>query len=160
MERYRSTKSFYNYPCAHRRWAHPGNCHFIHGYSRSFHFEFGAEYLDRNGFVVDFGELNWLHGWLETWFDHTLLVDADDPNMALFDQMHEMGVCNLRKMTDGAGLEGTALFVFDSVDEILREQTQGRCYVVSVEVRENDKNSAIYSRPYVRKALGQAGEAA
>ena len=41
-ECFTSTKSFWNFPCAHRQYKHDGNCHLIHGYSRSFHFVFGA----------------------------------------------------------------------------------------------------------------------
>ena len=48
-----STKSFYNFPCAHRQHKHDGNCHLIHGYSRSFHFVFGAQTMTKEGFLVD-----------------------------------------------------------------------------------------------------------
>ena len=42
-ECFTSTKSFWNFPCAHRQYRHDGNCHLIHGYSRSFHFVFGIK---------------------------------------------------------------------------------------------------------------------
>ncbi|MEF3088149.1 6-pyruvoyl trahydropterin synthase family protein, partial [Bacillus altitudinis] len=74
-----STKTFSNYPCAHRQWRHDGNCALVHGYSRSFHFVFAAQTLDKCGFVVDFGGLHWLRDYLEYWFDHTLFLMADDP---------------------------------------------------------------------------------
>ena len=50
---FESTKSYYNYPCAHRQFRHNGNCAKIHGYSRSFHFKFAAKTLTKEGFVVD-----------------------------------------------------------------------------------------------------------
>ena len=34
-EYFTSTKSYYNFPCAHRQYRHDGNCHLIHGYSLS-----------------------------------------------------------------------------------------------------------------------------
>ena len=46
-----STKSFYNFPCAHRQHKHEGNCHLIHGYSRSFHLVFGAQTMTKEGTI-------------------------------------------------------------------------------------------------------------
>jgi hypothetical protein len=43
-------------------------------------------------------------------------------------------------------MEGTASFVFDHVDAMIRAQTDGRAWVAKVEVRENDKNSAELER--------------
>lgn len=139
-----STKTFANYPCAHRQWRHQGNCRLIHGYSRSFHFVFGAQQQDVCGFVVDFGELKWLRDWLEHMFDHTLLLNPDDPELELFRQLDDRGVCALRVMPYGVGMEGTAQMVCEYADSELRRLTKGRCWVVSVEARENDKNSAIF----------------
>lgn len=142
-----STKTFNNYPCAHRQWRHRGNCKLIHGYSRSFHFVFGAVNQDACGFVVDFGDLEWLKHYLEMMFDHTLLLCHDDPHLDVFHELHSEGVCELRIMKYGVGMEGTAQEVCEFADEHLRVLTKGRAWVISVEARENDKNSAIYTNP-------------
>ena len=57
-ECFTSTKSYYNFPCAHRQYRHEGNCHLIHGYSRSFHFVFGIKTFTKEGFAVDYGDLD------------------------------------------------------------------------------------------------------
>jgi 6-pyruvoyltetrahydropterin/6-carboxytetrahydropterin synthase len=139
--RYRSTKRFSNLPCAHRTHSHPGHCRFVHGYSRSFKFYFEASELDEHNFVVDFSALKDLRAWLEHMFDHTLLINENDPERAFFEEMHRRGLCDLR-LVPSVSMEGTAKLVFEYADRMVREQTQGRAWVVKVEVRENDKNSA------------------
>ena len=51
----------------------------MHGYSRSFTFWFAATELDACGFVVDFSSLRPLEKRLRDQFDHTFLVNDDDP---------------------------------------------------------------------------------
>lgn len=144
MKIYRSTKSYYNYPCAHRQWRHDGNCALIHGYSRSFHFVFESYTLDKCGFVVDYGKLKKVKEHLDYMFDHTMLLNLDDPLLEKFKQLEELGACSLRIMPFGVGMEGTAEYLCKWVDRFIREETKGRAWVVSVESRENDKNSSIY----------------
>jgi 6-pyruvoyltetrahydropterin/6-carboxytetrahydropterin synthase len=143
---YTSTKSYDNYPCCHRQWRHPGHCAFVHGYSRSFHFEFQCTALDSYGFVMDFGDLKAVKALLDDWFDHTLLLNADDPLLPQFEALASQGACKL-KVLPNCGMEGTARFLFDAVNQIVQGQTDGRAWCSRVEVRENNKNSAIYSGP-------------
>ncbi len=144
---FKSTKSYDNYPCAHRQPRHDGNCALIHGYSRSFHFLFGAAELDKCGFVVDFGQLKWIKAHLDHMFDHTLLLVADDPLMHHFRALEMEGACAIRLMPYGVGMEGTAQWLCEFVDPHLRDLTKGRCWVEQVESRENSKNSGIYINP-------------
>jgi len=44
-------------------------------------------------------------------------------------------------------MEGTAHYLCDWVDKLLREKSRGRAWVISVEARENEKNSSIYKNP-------------
>lgn len=150
MERpvFQSTKIFWNYPCAHRQHRHPGVCAHVHGYSRSFHFVFGSTSRDACGFVVDFGALKWVKGMLDDLFDHTLLLAKDDPLLDKFKELEGLGACKLTLLPYGPGMEDTAHFVCEWVDQRLRERSEGRCYVISVEVRENDKNSGVYINPH------------
>jgi 6-pyruvoyltetrahydropterin/6-carboxytetrahydropterin synthase len=145
---YTSTKTFANYPCAHRQHRHDGNCALIHGYSRSFHFVFGSQTLDKCGFVVDFGDLGWLKDYLEMMFDHTLLLMADDPLLPQFYELEAAGAATIRLMPFGVGMEGTAQMLCAFADEQLRTRTKGRAWVILVEARENDKNSAVYTNPH------------
>ncbi len=148
MEKYfKSTKSFYNYPCAHRQYRHDGNCAKIHGYSRSFHFVFGAQSLTKEGFVVDYGDLDELKQHLDYMYDHTLVLDENDPFMETFQQLQAAGVCDIRTQPLGPGMEGTAHYLVEWADHWLRNKTKGRAWVISCEARENDKNSSIYENP-------------
>ena len=65
---YRSSKTFRNFPCAHRKWRHQGHCAHVHGYSRQFIVWFEADERDENGLVVDFGSLKEVRAWLEERF--------------------------------------------------------------------------------------------
>jgi 6-pyruvoyltetrahydropterin/6-carboxytetrahydropterin synthase len=143
----RSTKMFSNYPCAHRQYKHTGNCALVHGYSRSFFFVFGSQTQDSCGFVVDFGDLKWLRDWLDHMFDHTLLLEVDDPLLPLFRVIESAGGADIRLMPYGVGMEGTAQLLCEYADHELRKLTKGRCWVDSVEALENDKNSAIFNNP-------------
>lgn len=141
-----STKTFSGYPCAHRQPAHTGNCALVHGYSRSFHFVFGSHQRDLCGFVVDFGDLKWLRDFLEAKFDHTLLLCYNDPLLDLFREIEAKGGAKIVVPPEGrgVGMEDTAEWVGMCVDKELRQRTRGRCWVVSLEARENEKNSAVW----------------
>ena len=102
---------------------------------------------------MDFGQLKPVKAWLEAHFDHTLLLDADDPLLPSFRELEAAGACRL-VVYDDVGMEGSARFVFDWVDEWVREATDGRVRLESVECRENDKNSAIYLPDSDAEAMG------
>jgi 6-pyruvoyl-tetrahydropterin synthase len=143
MSVYRTVKTFDHYPCSHRQWRHDGHCKYIHGYSRSFTITFGCHALAEAGFGVDFGELKEIKAWLSHWFDHTTLINADDPEMALFESMHAKDIIDLRVLPN-VSMERTAEFVFDYVDDWIQKHTDGRAFVLEVECRENSKNAGIY----------------
>lgn len=141
---YRSSKNFIGYPCAHRRWAHEGHCAWVHGYSRSFMVWFESkERAEHTGFVMDFGDLKEIKVWLEDKFDHTLLLDEADPLLNEFKELEKKGACKLTILPD-VGMEGTAKYVYDYLNEWVKAHTNERVWVYSVECRENEKNSAIY----------------
>ena len=144
MKTYTSTKQYNNLPCAHRQHGHKGHCRFIHGYSRKIKFYFQCNQLDENHHVVDFSDLKDLKAWLDHMFDHTMLINEDDPERELFELMHERGICDLR-IIPNVSMEGSAKMVFDYADKLVRKKTSGRAWCVKVEVHENDKNSAEYS---------------
>ena len=144
---YKCTKTYENYPCAHRQFKSDSNCCLIHGYSRSFVFTFGAQTLDQCGFVVDYGKLKWLKNHLDFMFDHTLLLPTDDPLLPQFHDLEMHGACAIRLMPYGVGMEGTAQYLCEYADKNIRSITKGRCWVESVEARENSKNSSIFYNP-------------
>ncbi len=110
-------------------------------------FLFGAITMTKEGFIVDYGDLKELKRWLEENYDHTFVVDQDDPFIPTFQELHQAGVLRLVIQEEGPGMEGTAMRICNWTDEWLRKKTGGRAWVISVEARENDKNSSIYTNP-------------
>lgn len=144
-----STKAFLNFPCAHRQWfdldaeGNPGDCSKLHGYDRSFHFVFATDNPSPQGmWVVGFGQLKAVKAFLEYWFDHTTVVGADDPQLEQLRQAERDQLLNLRVLPYGASMEASARFVWERVNPFIQQQTQGRCWIDKVEVREHEKNSA------------------
>lgn len=143
MAKFISTKRFKGYPCTHRQWRADSHCRFVHGYSREFYMEFACESMTQEMWVMDFGGLKEVKKWLAEMFDHTFLVASDDPYLQNFEQMDRDGVIQLRILPN-AGMEGTAKFVYDKVNEMVLSSTNNRVWLTKVEVSENEKNSAIY----------------
>ncbi len=137
------SKHFQDYPCCHRQWKHSGHCSFVHGYSRSFTFWFKALDLDRHGFVVDFSSLKLLEQQLKEHFDHTFLVNKDDPLLSEWQKLHEVKALDLRIM-ENVGMESTAKLVWEWANTILLEKDSGRTCCFRAKSTENDFNSACY----------------
>ena len=137
------SKKFEGFPCCHRQWEHSGHCRFVHGYSRSFTFWFGANKLDQNGFVVDFSGLKKLEEKLIGQFDHTFLVNQNDPLMSSWKKLHEENALDLRVMKN-VGMESSAELVWEWANSLLLEQDDGRTCCWRSEARENDSNAASF----------------
>ena len=76
-------------------------------------------------------------------WDHTLLIEKDDPYLDFFQSAAMEGLCKLVVM-DKMGAESCAKMVFDHFNDVLSKTDGGRCKVVKVECFENDKNSSLY----------------
>lgn len=157
------TKIYSDFPAAHRQHKHDGHCALIHGHNWSFEFVFACAALDANQFVVDFGKLKWLRNWLNKQFDHTLLLNADDPFLEYFTEtLQEMrpdctspsSLCFADiVIVPNCGAEGLAAWLLEKVNELF---TSGeyvteeerldflarKVRVVAVTVFEDSKNSA------------------
>lgn len=144
------SKTFADLPFAHRQWSHPGHCRHIHGHNWSFTFEFTADQLNDQGFVVDFGKLKWLKDWINIHFDHTCVLANSDP---LLNQFMKVGGDEAWNITaiDDPSCEGVAKFLYEEVNKLLKgehlpeaDRKRG-IKVVSVVVYEDSKNSAKYT---------------
>lgn len=134
--------------CAYRQWAARSHCALLHGYSLGFTFTFAAEQLDERGWVIDFGRDGFgpIRDWLHATFDHTLLVDADDPEMAEFLRLRDRGLAEVR-ILPGVSCERIAAWVGEQMQPGVRERTGGRCWIESVECFEHGANSAVWRNP-------------
>jgi 6-pyruvoyltetrahydropterin/6-carboxytetrahydropterin synthase len=152
MGSFRSTKVFDGYSCVFRQWKAEGtHCRFLHGYGVSFRVWFEGE-LDERNWVWDFGGMKRAKGtidymnpkaWMDYMFDHTTIVAEDDPYLPVFKQMEADSVIQLR-IIPATGAEQFAKYIYETVSEFIKIETEGRVRVVSVEFKEHAKNSAIY----------------
>lgn len=145
MYKFYSTKDYPNLgPVCYRQWRAESHCNLLHGYSLSFHFEFGSDELDVRNWIVDFGSLRPLKDKLEEWFDHTLLVAEDDPNKADFERLGHLGLAKITYV-ENTGCEAISDFLYDYVNEqFLPIHGYGsRVWCTKVEVREHSNNSAM-----------------
>ena len=147
---YKSTKTFDNYSVAIRQWkAQHSHCQLLHGYALKFKVWFEADELDDMNWVVDFGGFksqpqgNGLKDWMNDMFDHTTLIQADDPYRDYFEMLQVEGLAKVH-FVEKMGCESLAKMVYDKFNDVLSKTDAARSRVVKVEVFENEKNSAIY----------------
>lgn len=118
------------------------HCHLLHGYSLQFKFTFACNDLDNKNWVVDFGGLKKVKAWLEDMFDHKLCLDNNDPHVATFKHLESLDLAEIRYF-DGVGAEKFAEHAFKFADDLIRKESEGRCWVEEVECSEHGANSAI-----------------
>ena len=139
------SKSYEDFPCSHRQWRHEGHCRFVHGYSRSFTFWFTAKKLDLNGFVVDFSSLKPLENRLKEQFDHTFLINKDDPLLNYWEKLNDLDALDLRIM-DNVGMEFSSQLIWGWANEFLRIKDKGRTCCWKTESKENNFNMACFEK--------------
>ena len=148
---YVSTKRYGHeagFSMAYRQWKADSHCRFIHGYSLAFNFEFQSETLDVRNWVCDFGGFRTLKDFLEQYFDHTLLVTQDDPELEFFREIGNRGLAQVREV-EKTGCEGISDFLFWYMNEIWLHEN-GYTDVVfcrKVHVQETPNNSAWVEFP-------------
>lgn len=138
------TKTYFDVPFAHRQHLHDGHCSYIHGHNWDICVTFSCEHTDENGFVVDFGKLKFLKTWIDENLDHACAFSKDDPLkdtlIASAPEAWKIFVC------EECSCEGLARKLFEVFNELVDEATKGRARVESVEVFEDKKNAAKFSR--------------
>lgn len=164
MPKFQSTKTYgtdRGLSCCFRQWrASHSHCSTLHGYSLGFKFVFESETLDSRNWAFDFGGMKPIKQYLDSMFDHTVLVAEDDPALEFFKQMagystmpehnganesigylnpipHEEGrICALR-IVPGVGCEMTAKMVYDEASKMLDQMKSGENsrYEINPDVR-------------------------
>jgi 6-pyruvoyltetrahydropterin/6-carboxytetrahydropterin synthase len=144
--RFESTKT-YNHSvglsCCFRQWRAESHCRFLHGYALKVHFTFEASTLDARNWVVDFGSLKSLRGWLESTFDHTTLVASDDPMIDKFYQMQRDGLI-LMRIVPACGCEAMAYMIYQYTESWISDNGYNGVLLRKVTVAEHEGNSASY----------------
>ena len=102
-----------------------------------------AKKLDLNGFVVDFSSLKPLENRLKEQFDHTFLINKDDPLLNYWEKLHDLDALDLRIM-DNVGMEFTSELIWRWANEYLQDKDKGRTCCWKTESKENKSNKASY----------------
>lgn len=149
MYAYNCSKTYhYLGPVSYRQWRAESHCRLIHGYALSFNFEFGSDELDIRNWVVDFGGLKPLKDLLEDWFDHTLLVAADDPHHDVLVGLGKLGIAKIVEV-EATGCEALSAFLYkylnDPHDGFLKNLGYSFVWCTKVEVIETPSNKGWIS---------------
>jgi 6-pyruvoyl-tetrahydropterin synthase len=145
-----STKVYQRLATAHAQFfdkepdGSPGECASVHGYDRTISLTFSGE-IDENGWIVPFGELQEVKKFLEYYFDHTIVLPANDQRISgITQEMTKPGglFSKLRILPCGVSMEMSSLFIWEFISPYITHVTNGRCYVSRVESREHECNSA------------------
>ncbi len=132
--------------CCFRQWRAESHCRFLHGYALAFKFTFAAQQLDARHRVAHFGDLGALKKTLEAMFDHKTVIALDDPARARFEELHSLGLIDLRYL-EHVGCEKFAEWAQGVADLIVREKSGGRVRCVRCDVQEHGANGAAYELP-------------
>ncbi len=146
----KSTKTYFpenGLSVCFRQWKAESHCHLLHGYALGFRFTFQATHLDARNWVVDFGGLKELKNKLEQFFDHKLVVAADDPQVEDFRRLAAFDMASVIVLAT-VGCEAFAKVGFDLASAIVNNE---RVRVVSCECFEHGANSAIYEESFTLK---------
>jgi 6-pyruvoyltetrahydropterin/6-carboxytetrahydropterin synthase len=145
--KYTSTKEWINeFPVAYKQWKADTHCNLNHGYSLSMKFYFGANELDKRGWVCDFGGLKELKQTLKEQFDHTTLIAEDDPDLSRYREMEKDGIMRLTVLP-GMGCERISDMLYKFINGVyipdyLGQQESDRIWCYRVEIRETPSNCA------------------
>lgn len=139
-------KTYTDIPWAHRQHRHDGHCAFLHGHNWSITITFGCHETDENGFVIDFGKLKFLRHWIDEHLDHACVFSEDDP---MRESLTAVGGRSVWKpyLVKNCSSEGMAHHLHVIFDAMVQKASNGRAFVVAIEVVEDSKNSATYSVP-------------
>lgn len=146
--KYFSTKKLGPISVAHRQHRDTGTCAKIHGYGRYVQFIFTCNDLDERQWVYDFGDLKEIRKWLEQQWDHRTLLASDDPLLDHFLALEKLDGIDINVMDVtkgwGPGIEASCKFVADHVNSYVKDRTNNRVWLHSVEIWEHEGNSARY----------------
>lgn len=128
-----------------RQWRADSHCSNLHGYALAFTYEFEAQELDKNNWVIDFGSMKPIKQWLESTFDHRLIVAKDDPSLDVLGRL-DMDDIAAPKVMERVGCEAFANAAFKFAKNWLIDSGQShRVRLTKVTCSEHEGNSAAYS---------------
>jgi len=143
---FQSTKRFTGYSVAFRQYkATHSHCQYLHGYDLEFVATFKG-LLDDKNWIIDFGlfKNNGIKSQLDYLFDHTTIVDKNDPHIDTFRLLQSSDIIQLR-IIDDVSCEKFAQLVFLIISKTINND---RVKCIKVQCLENNNNSASFSMDY------------
>lgn len=133
---------YHDISCGHRVHGHESKCANLHGHNYRIFFTIQPDnkQLDMLGRVLDFGVIkSRLCEWLETWWDHKMLIWVDDP---MLDDLLDIDPEGVVPVEFNPTAENMAQHLVEVVGP--RELEGTGCILVSCRVEETRKCSATY----------------
>jgi 6-pyruvoyltetrahydropterin/6-carboxytetrahydropterin synthase len=130
--------------CCVRQWKSSDRDGLLHGKSIYFKMVFECRQLSENDTVMDFATLMPIQEWLNTQFDRTTVIAADDPQLPTFTALHKQGLVDL-VILPGVSCERFAEHAFKYIMQwLIDNDLITRATIRSVECFEHEGNSALY----------------
>ena len=97
---------------------------------------------------MDFGDLRDIKRWIESEWDHNVLIAADDPLIPELKKLEETGAIYLNILPDGyyPGIEESCRYLYDMINPMIQKKTNNRVEITRVEIWEHENNHAEYVR--------------
>ena len=159
-------KTFDCVSTAHRNWRAASNpnrdskkCSYIHGYTKTFTFEFESKHLDEFNWVYDYGTtssqekrtMTLIKEFINEKLDHGVTTDSGDPQLEKLYEIEKLGLIKLYVVPDSkenntsGSVEGLCKHLHDMFNPELLKETNGRCWIKSITISEHHKNSSTYT---------------
>ena len=94
---------------------------------------------------MDFSSLKPLENKLKQQFDHTFLINKDDPLLNYWEKLNDLDALDLRIMNN-VGMEFTSELIWKWANEYLHDKDKGRTCCWKTESKENKSNKASYEK--------------
>jgi 6-pyruvoyltetrahydropterin/6-carboxytetrahydropterin synthase len=135
-------KFYKDIPFGHRQPNYDGPCAHIHGHNWTIELELGCSELDKNGFVMDFGQMEFIQDWIETHLDHAYVLNHNDPLRSQFEHIKP----NPFKFyfVENCSCEGLAVHLAHIFHKKIQDATQKRVFLHTLCMHEDAKNSTRY----------------
>src|ERR1017187_4200151 len=138
----------FEFDAAHRVLGHQGKCRFLHGHRYVAEVTVQAEKLNSLGMVVDFSVIKEvIGGWIESQWDHNILLNRNDPLYPLFRDHQSINHGKLPYVNVLSGENPTAEYIAKWLFRISESLLFDKCEtlrVVHVRVWETPNTYADY----------------
>jgi len=116
-------------------------CNSLHGHSYKVSITVKSPELNENDMVVDFSTIKDIQKWVDTNWDHSLIVGCNDHSISMSDNNK-----TVRLLYKNPTAEAFAKILYDISIEMLKPYFTNREYYISVSVWETENNFATFEK--------------